>query len=226
MRTGLLLIIFSLSALLTSCGSNSAREGEYAIPVKQQLRDAERRLEKSLEKSIAISNETKNSDIEKEPTQKFQLETQIVFPVVGKHRFSNDFGNPREGHTHKGNDILSPKMLPVVAVADGVVSWLYRKGSGKCCYLAIDHEGDWQSRYIHLNNDSEGTDDGQGDGIVEGLEEGSIVKAGQLIGWVGDSGNAEKTTPHVHFEILVQGEYVNPYPYLKAAKQLDRPILE
>jgi hypothetical protein len=80
-------------------------------------------------------------------------------------------------------------MLPVVAAADGVVRWI----GSECCILSIDHGGGWETWYIHLNNDTPGTDDGLGWGIAPGIERGTSVHQGQLIGWVGDSGNAEWT---------------------------------
>ncbi|MGH8911797.1 MAG: S-layer homology domain-containing protein, partial [Acidimicrobiia bacterium] len=70
---------------------------------------------------------------------------------------------------------------------------------------------------IHLNNDSPGTDDGLAWGIAPGIERGVAVTAGQLIGWVGDSGNAEWSGSHLHFEIRVEGAAVNSYPSLLVA---------
>jgi peptidoglycan hydrolase-like protein with peptidoglycan-binding domain len=75
------------------------------------------------------------------------------------------------------------------------------------------------SWYIHLNNDTPGTDDGLGWGIAEGIVPGARVSAGQLIGWVGDSGNAEDTDPHLHFELHdAYGVIVDPYPALLLAQ--------
>ncbi len=151
----------------------------------------------------------------------------LVFPVVGEHRYTNDWHTPRDsGRKHLGTDILAKKMVPVVAIADGVVAWVRAnsKKGGECCYLAIDHESRgfaFQSRYIHLNNDSPGTDDGKKIGIARGIRKGVRVRAGQLIGWVGDSGNAEGTTSHLHLEI--RDEYlraVNPYRLLKNATRI------
>lgn len=140
---------------------------------------------------------------------------EIVFPVLADTQYVDSFGDPRPGgRSHEGTDIMTPaKGDPVVAVADGVVTWI----DDECCHLAIDHGGGWTSWYIHLNNDTPGTDDGLGWGIAEGITEGTVVTAGQLIGWAGDSGNAEATAPQLHFELRSNGTAINPYPYLIAA---------
>ncbi len=134
--------------------------------------------------------------------------------------FSSTFGARRPGgRRHKGNDLMGHKMMPVVAVADGVVEYVGKsRNAGR--YLIIAHEGGWESWYLHLNNDTPGTDDGAAapeHTYAEGIEEGAVVEAGQLIGWVGDSGNAEGTAPHTHFELRRHGKAVNPHSYLEDA---------
>ncbi|MGQ0848422.1 MAG: peptidoglycan DD-metalloendopeptidase family protein [Actinomycetota bacterium] len=148
---------------------------------------------------------------------------QIVFPVVGEPvYYIDDFSQPRSGgRTHGAIDIMTNgiKGWPVVAAADGVVTWI----GSTCCYLGIDHGGGYETWYIHLNNDNPGTDDGLAWGIAPGIVDGAPVARGQLIGWVGDSGNAEWVGPHLHFEIRLYGTPVDPYPYLLAAPHLTSP---
>jgi hypothetical protein len=143
----------------------------------------------------------------------------LVFPVDGDHHYSDTWGAPRSGgRSHEGTDIMAAKMVPVVAVAAGTVGWMHNDQGGKCCAMALDHDDDWSSWYIHLNNDTPGTDDGVGWGFAPGIERGVHVEAGQLIGYVGDSGNAEWTGSHLHFELhRPDGTKVNPYPHLLAA---------
>lgn len=153
--------------------------------------------------------------------------SEMVFPVDGDYRLTDSFGDCRGtncSRSHEGVDIPADKGVPVVAVADGVVtSWISK--SGPSVYLSIDHGDGWSTRYIHLNNDTENgdgsySDDGQGVGVAPGIEAGTPVEAGQLIGWVGDSGNAEATISHLHFELRKsagsqwESVPVDPYPYL------------
>ncbi|MEX0700183.1 MAG: M23 family metallopeptidase [Acidimicrobiia bacterium] len=150
----------------------------------------------------------------------------LIFPVIGEVHIADNFGAPRGGHTHQGVDIMTrtngvaAKGHPVVAAASGVVDWV----GATCCYLAIEHDDGWSSWYIHLNNDTPGTDDGQGWGIAPGIVRGTRVEAGQLIGWAGDSGNAESTAPHLHFELRQpDGVAIDAYDALVAAPRLTEP---
>jgi murein DD-endopeptidase MepM/ murein hydrolase activator NlpD len=143
----------------------------------------------------------------------FPHETAIV-------QFSDTWGAGRSGgRRHTGTDIMSPKGTWVVAVDDGIVERLdWNRLSG--WNIMIRHADGWTSHYLHLNNDTTGTDDGEGSeetAFVEGLEAESFVKAGDVIGFVGDSGNAEHTGSHTHFELHVDGKKVDPYPFLEEA---------
>lgn len=144
----------------------------------------------------------------------------LVFPVVGEHTLTRSFGDPRSGgrRSHEGVDILADKGAPVVAVADGVVRWLQNESGGRCCAVSLVHDGGWRTRYLHLDNDTPGTDDGRRVGIAPGIEPGVRVRQGDLLGWVGDSGNAEATVPHLHFELrLADGTPLDPFRRLEGA---------
>lgn len=149
----------------------------------------------------------------------------MVFPLLGQHTLTDSFGDPR-GRTrrHKGVDVLADKGVPVVAVADGTVRWVHDEWGGRCCDVALVHDDGWRSRYFHLDNDTPGTDDGRAVGIAPGVRPGARVVAGQVLGWVGDSGNAESTVPHLHFELhRPDGTPVDPLPSLQAALEIGRP---
>lgn len=150
---------------------------------------------------------------------------EVVFPQeTARTHFTSSFGDHRSGgRRHKGNDLLAPRMTEVYAVADGTVIYVgINHLSGR--NVKIDHGGGWESYYLHMNNDNLGTDDGNAPWtltVAPGIEEGMPVKAGQLIGWVGDSGNAETTTTHTHFELRYNGRAVDPYPVLVEAFERD-----
>ncbi len=149
----------------------------------------------------------------------------LVFPVAGRATYSDSFYAARSNGDHHAQDLMADKMTPVVAAASGTIIRVNGETRAqyirddKCCTLGIRHDDGWETSYIHLNNDNPGTDDGRGWGIAPGITVGVHVEAGQLIGWVGDSGNAESTAPHLHFELRdPNGVIVNPYQALRAAQ--------
>jgi len=146
----------------------------------------------------------------------------ILFPILGGASYANDFGNPRSGgRKHQGNDLFRKKMTPVIAVTDGVLKQVSWPQPSYGYFISLEDDDGWDYWYIHLNNDKPGTDDGQGGGnfaYAPGAEDGARVKAGQIIGYVGDSGNAETTPPHLHFEMhRPTGAAINPYESLQRA---------
>lgn len=148
----------------------------------------------------------------------------LVFPVDGDHFFTDTFGAYRtHGKGHQGQDIMADKGTSVVAAASGTVryvNWTRRShlNPDRCCSVVISHDDGWETRYLHLDNDTPGTDDGRGWGIADGIVPGARVEAGQLLGWVGDSGNAEGTPPHLHFELKdPDGVHANPFESLLLA---------
>jgi murein DD-endopeptidase MepM/ murein hydrolase activator NlpD len=131
------------------------------------------------------------------------------------------FGDDRDGgeRRHRGADLFGEKHTPVVAVAEGTVV-RYGTGNRAGHYVVVEHEGGWESIYIHLNNDNFGTDDGAvtlSDALAPGIVPGAEVEAGQVLGWVGDSGNAEGTSPHTHFELWLEDHLADPHACLDQA---------
>jgi murein DD-endopeptidase MepM/ murein hydrolase activator NlpD len=141
--------------------------------------------------------------------------------------FSDTWGASRSGgRRHQGTDVIAPKGTPVLAVADGFVEAM-EDGRRSGFYVRLRHADNWVTWYIHLNNDTPGTDDGAGGpaaAFAPGLEVGDFVQAGDVIGYTGDSGNAESRVAHTHFELQHNDRYRNPYPYLRAA--WDRQLRE
>lgn len=152
------------------------------------------------------------------------VEYPMVFPVDGPHWFYDGFWEARSHGLHAAVDIFADKGVGVLAVADATVRFVNWSSSPDdlapeaCCSIVLAHDDGWSSSYIHLDNDTPGTDDGLGWGIADGIAPGSRVAAGQLIGWVGDSGNAEDTPPHVHFSLRDgRGTTVDPFLALTMA---------
>ena len=152
----------------------------------------------------------------------------LVFPVVGEVRYQDTFGAPRSGgRSHEGQDIMADKMQPLVAVTGGTITYITIPEPSWGYMLTITDDAGWSYHYIHINNDTPGTDDGAAalkDVFGPGIEEGARVVAGQLVGYVGDSGNAEHVAPQLHFEIeSPEGAPVNPMASLDAARRADAP---
>jgi hypothetical protein len=150
---------------------------------------------------------------------------RIVFPVVAKVSYTDDFGDPRWQGRHEGNDLMAAKRAPAVAVESGrVVKWTSSRSAG--CMLYLHGRSGTEYMYVHLNNDRTARNDNRGgcrNGIAyaPGLRSNQRVSAGQLIGFVGDSGDANGIASHLHFELHPNGgRAVSPYRYLRAARRL------
>jgi hypothetical protein len=147
----------------------------------------------------------------------------IIFPVVGKVQYIDDFGAPRPGGVHQGNDLMAVKKSPAVAAEAGKVKyWTTSRAAG--CMLYLYGESGTTYLYIHLNNDLTMRNDNRGkcvSGTAYTVRNGAKVAAGQQIAYVGDSGDANGGNPHLHFEVHPGGgKAVSPSPYLQKAYRL------
>ncbi|MEJ7582984.1 MAG: peptidoglycan DD-metalloendopeptidase family protein [Acidimicrobiales bacterium] len=151
----------------------------------------------------------------------------IVFPVEGSVRWSDTYGACRDGcsRRHEGQDLLGRKLQRLVAAVDGTVVVVRHGRDGNSLYLRSSADG-WYYAYLHINNDAPGTDDGRnayGHAFAPGIVEGVRVRRGQHLAYMGDSGNAEDTPAHCHFEIrkpapsVWDAQAVNPKYSLDAA---------
>jgi hypothetical protein len=147
----------------------------------------------------------------------------IVFPLIGNYAYSMNFGDARAQGSHEGIDIERvPWRTPVVAAEAGKVKW-WTTSARAGCMLYLYGKSGTTYLYIHLNNDlTEASEDKGGCklGVAFAVADGAKVTAGQQIGYVGDSGDAEGNH-HLHFEVHPKdGAAVNPYPYLNAGERL------
>lgn len=149
----------------------------------------------------------------------------IIFPVSGGATFSDDFGDARSGgRVHEGNDLMAPKMTPILAARGGTVVEAPMIEPSYGYNISIAGDDGYKYNYLHINNDTPGTDDGLGGpqyAYAPGIQAGVTVVQGQQIAWVGDSGNAESVGSHLHFEIrIADGSAIDPYQYLSAALKI------
>ncbi len=147
----------------------------------------------------------------------------IIFPVVGQVNYIDDFGTPRPGGRHQGNDLMAAKKSPAVAAEAGTVKyWTTSRAAG--CMLYLYGESGTIYYYIHLNNDLTARNDNRGKcvkGTAYTVSNGARVQAGQQVAYVGDSGDADGGMSHLHFEVHPGGgRPVSPYPYLQKAYKL------
>ncbi|HDZ86133.1 MAG TPA: hypothetical protein ENH57_00390 [Actinobacteria bacterium] len=136
------------------------------------------------------------------------LELTIMFPVNGPSSYINDWGFPRSGgRSHKGTDIFAAQGTPAISTVDGVIwkSSPTEKGLGG---ITVWVYGDDNVAYYYAHLEK----------LADGMTVGRRVKAGDVVGYVGNTGNARTTPPHLHFQINPGGDTpINPYPYLVAA---------
>lgn len=134
----------------------------------------------------------------------------FVFPLASDAEFIDSWGYPRmvgteSEHWHQGTDIFAPYGAPAVASENGVIERLGQASLGGN-KLWVRGDSGMSYYYAHLS------------AFAEGMENGRRVRAGEVVGYVGDTGNAKGTSPHLHFETHpAGGEVVNAYPLLRAA---------
>lgn len=142
----------------------------------------------------------------------------VALPLAGLRAsdLRDTFYEVRDGvHPHEAIDIMEPRGTPVYAVDDGVIQKLFVSKAGGNTIYQFSHDEVYSYYYAHL--------DRYADGIAEGMR----VKRGDLIGYVGSTGNASPAAPHLHFAIFLlgpekrwsQGKAINPYPILLQALQ-------
>jgi peptidoglycan LD-endopeptidase LytH len=136
---------------------------------------------------------------------------RIPIDGVAHAALQQSFDEPRGSSRHEAIDILAPRHTPVHAVEDGVVAKLFRSERGGITVYQYDPTGAFCYYYAHL------------DRYAEGLKEGQSLRQGDLVGYVGTSGNAPEGTPHLHFAIFRlqqagrwwEGTPIDPYEALR-----------
>lgn len=138
----------------------------------------------------------------------------LLIPVQGVEasQLSDTFGDARgTDRSHRAMDIMAPTGTPVLAVSDGRIVKLFDSRAGGLTIYQFDPTETYSYYYAHL------------DRYAAGLTEGQLVRRGDVIGYVGSTGNADPASPHLHFAInrlgpqkrWHEGEPINPYPLLR-----------
>jgi len=132
---------------------------------------------------------------------------------ISRSQINPDFGDPRGdgSREHEGQDLIAPRGAFIASPTDAVV---IRTGDGSSSgiYVYTMNPGGESFRYMHL------------DAIADSVKEGTVLEAGDLIGYVGDSGNAKGGVAHLHFEIRDDGEAIDPYPRLTKEFTIEQRI--
>lgn len=151
------------------------------------------------------------------PTRPPDAPAGLLLPVQGiqASQLRDTFTDARsEGRVHDAIDIMADAGTPVLAVADGTVEKLFDSERGGLTIYQFEPSGRWCYYYAHLQR------------YADGLAEKQVIKRGEVIGYVGSTGNASAEAPHLHFEVHVlgpekqwwKGESINPYPLLQAGR--------
>ena len=134
----------------------------------------------------------------------------------------SQFNDRRSGHRHHAIDLMRPRGTAVMAVTDGVVRKLYRSREGGISIYLFDGSKEYCFFYGHLDH------------YAKNLHEGQAVRKGEVIGYVGYTGNAKRSSPHLHFAVSLTGPQrrwsggvpIDPYPMLVAAAAAPHPVGE
>jgi murein DD-endopeptidase MepM/ murein hydrolase activator NlpD len=139
---------------------------------------------------------------------------RLTIPVAGVHadKLVRSYHDARSSRRqHEAIDILAPRNTPVIAVEDGTVAKLFESKAGGLTLYQFDPGQQYSYYYAHLER------------YANGLKEGDHIRRGQVLGYVGTSGNAPKDTPHLHFAVYRltaeqhwwQGTPIDPYDILR-----------
>jgi murein DD-endopeptidase MepM/ murein hydrolase activator NlpD len=155
-----------------------------------------------------------NAALQSVPEQGLR-ERRLIIPVQGVHAeaLRDDFNEMHGGRRHEAIDIMAPRGTPVLAADDGRVAKLFLSKPGGLTVYQFDDSQTYCYYYAHLN------------AYAPGLAEGARLRKGEILGYVGSTGNASPDAPHLHFAIFRlgkerrwwEGTPINAYGFLTGA---------
>lgn len=195
------MMLIMVATLLSSCATlnNGSAIGDSLSGIGDKMKSGIQRVTSRGSGSGSKRDDTAVNIAARFPAN--QMPHTMMKKPVADGRLSSGYGyriNPkgiRLPKRHKGIDYAAPTGTPVYAAASGVIEKLYvSKSYGN--YIRIKHENDFFTAYAHMN------------AFAEGLDTGSKVTRGQLIGQVGSTGKS--SGPHLHFELIHKGQFIDP----------------
>jgi murein DD-endopeptidase MepM/ murein hydrolase activator NlpD len=197
LRTTAMRGVFAVLALLALADPASAQRRLLGVPVAQT-------------RSLAMNTAAATTPA----ATRAPDDGALLVPVDGirREQLHDTYNQSRsEGRTHHAIDIHAPRGTPVLAVMDGTVLKLHQGSRGGIAVYLLDDDGRTRYYYAHL------------EGYAQGLHEGQRVQRGEVIGYVGDTGNAQPGDYHLHFSIAIldnprrwwEGTNLNPYDVLR-----------
>lgn len=223
-RTQLIYQLPTAVAMLIACGS-AAYAGTGGPPLKAKTDTAPVPVQRHANAPLAPERPVKTASkvpplapdiMTSAETQSHIAELRrkkLRLPLDGAdiEKVKGNFYLGRTGHMHEAIDVVAPRNTPIHAVDDGTVERLFDSKNGGLTIYQKDKSGKFVYYYAHLER------------YEEGIKPGDSVRAGQVIGYVGTSGNAPPNTPHLHFAIstlgpqdsVFRGTPLDPYEVFK-----------
>jgi murein DD-endopeptidase MepM/ murein hydrolase activator NlpD len=137
----------------------------------------------------------------------------LAMPIAGvdPHKLTDTFAETRNGHKHEALDIPAPRGTPILAVAEGNVAKLFHSQQGGLTVYQFDDSRNYCFYYAHL------------DRYAAGLKEGTLLRKGDVVGYVGTTGDAPANAPHLHLAVFKlapdkkwwNGTPIDPLPLLR-----------
>jgi murein DD-endopeptidase MepM/ murein hydrolase activator NlpD len=201
------------SRLITASGGRLEAGLDFSPTANPSARDATAVASAGREVARASGREGQATPVAPSAVIKALAERRLTLPVQGARveQLVPSFDESRGDRRHEAIDIMAPRGTPVVAVEDGEVAKLFKSQFGGLTIYQFDPSKTFAYYYAHL------------DRYADGLHEGQHLRRGQIIGYVGSTGNAHPAAPHLHFAVFSlgperywwEGTPLDPYPIFR-----------